>query len=107
LAALCAAAFNRRIQAVTCVNLTGSYLYQGASGGNSMAIHVPGILRWGDVSAMAALPVGNVSLLNPVDSEGKPYTAAKCLALQSAIRREARRFQRPARARVLRKLPEA
>lgn len=104
LAALCAAAFNRRIQAITCVNLPGSYLYQGASGGNSMAIHVPGILRWGDVSAMAALPAGNVSLLNPVDSEGKPYTAAKCLALQSAIRREARRFQRPARARVLREL---
>ncbi|MEJ1731160.1 hypothetical protein SMA90_33055, partial [Escherichia coli] len=73
LAALCAAAFNRRIQSVTCVNLQGSYLYQGARSGKSMAIHVPGILRWGDVATLAALPAGAVTLLNPVDGAGQPY----------------------------------
>ncbi len=102
LAALCAAAFNRRIHSVACVNLQGSYLYQGARSGKSMVIHVPGILRWGDVATLAALPAGNVALLNPVDSEGQSYTAAKCRALEAAIRREARLFRRPARARVSR-----
>ncbi len=102
LAALCAAAFNRRIQSATCVNLQGSYLYHGASSGKSMAIHVPGILRWGDVSTMAALAGGAVELINPVNSDGQPCTAGQCRTLLAEIRRQARQFRQPCRTRILR-----
>jgi hypothetical protein len=43
----------------------------------SMAVHLPRILNWGDVSLAAALSGKNVSFINPVTMSGQPLNADK------------------------------
>jgi len=102
LAALCAAALNTRLRTVTTIGMLGSYLTRGPVIGSSMAIHVPGILRWGDISMMAALAGCPVDILNPVSGEGRPYSTAQCRALRREIARLAHRLRIKTRVRVLR-----
>ncbi len=102
LAALCAAALTRRIRSIITINMPGSYLFQGFVMGRSMALHVPGILRWGDISMMAALADCRVDILNPINSEGRTYSTTQCRALQKEIARLAGRFKIKSRVRARR-----
>lgn len=103
LAALCAASMTKRIKKITAIKTIGSYL----SGNNivcrSMAVHVPGILLWGDVSMMAASASCPVEMVNPVDSEGNPFPASKCRKLEHDIGKLTRRFGMNKHVRVFRK----
>ncbi|MDD5678484.1 MAG: acetylxylan esterase [Kiritimatiellae bacterium] len=101
LAALCAASLNVRIRTIITVGMPGSYLTKDPVISPSMAIHVPGILRWGDISMMAALAGCRVDILNPVNGKEHPYPAAQCRALRQEIAGLARRLRTKTRVRVL------
>ncbi len=92
LAALCAAALGRRIRSVTAVGLLASYVWDCPAPRASMALHVPGILRWGDVSRMAALAACPVTVLNPATAGGRPCSAAQRRVLQRDLGSLSRRL---------------
>ncbi len=100
LAALAAAALSPRWAAVTVVDAPGSWSDGAATPGLPLAVHVPGILKWGDVSMLAALAGCPLELRNPVHADGRPYTAAERRARALEIAGLARRLGRPARLRV-------
>jgi len=43
----------------------------------SMAIHLPGFLKWGDVSLAAALSGKNIAMINPLTMSGRPLTSGQ------------------------------
>ena len=61
--------------------MPASYLWDCPVARVSMAPLVPGILRWGDISLMAALANCPVRLLNPVTMAGRECSPAQRRAL--------------------------
>jgi hypothetical protein len=103
LAALAAAALGARIRKITAVNLPASYLFDGFVNGKSMAIHVPGILRWGDISMLAALAGCRLEILSPLNAQGQSCSSAQCRALTREIASLVRRLGTHTRVCVCRK----
>lgn len=86
LAALAAAALGggafERVAVYRCL---ASYVLEGSAHAQSMSIFIPGILRWGDVSLIAALAEVPVELQAPVSPAGAPLGGAAAAALQQEI----------------------
>ena len=74
LAGLFLGSLEGNIQEIILRNPPVSYLFDSRDNVNyfSMAIHLPGILNWGDVSLAAALSGKNVSFIDPVTMSGAP-----------------------------------
>jgi len=51
----------------------------------NMAIHVPGILPWGDVSVAAALSGKNILFIDPVSMSGRPLDDRSLAQCKSAF----------------------
>jgi Acetyl xylan esterase (AXE1) len=49
----------------------------------SMGVHIPGILKWGDISLAAALSGKNLQFINPVSMSGNPITGEKLSAAET------------------------
>jgi hypothetical protein len=72
LAGLFLSALEGNIEAVTLRNAPISYLFDNPETVDyfSMGIHLPGFLKWGDVSLVAALSGINITFINPVTMSG-------------------------------------
>jgi len=92
IAALCAAALSDLFETVTTNGTIGSYVPEKCYFGQSMAVHIPGILQWGDVSMMAALANAEVRLLNPTRTGGGIYSSREIAALEKELVTIARRI---------------
>ena len=73
LAVLFLAALKQNIEDVTLQSAPVSYLFDNRKSVEyfSTAIHLPGLLSWGDVSLVAALSGRNVTFINPVSMSGQ------------------------------------
>ncbi len=100
LAALAAAALGRGWAEVTVTDLPGTWAAGADAPRLPLAMHVPGILAWGDVALLAALVPCPLHLVNPVHADGTPYRAAARRALAREIAGLARRLGGPGRVRV-------
>jgi hypothetical protein len=86
LAALFLAAINPQLtQGLILRDIPSSYLFDTRIGVDyfSMAVHVPGILIWGDISLAMALTGRNIQLVNPVTISGNPLTGSLFQEYQS------------------------
>ena len=74
LAGLFYAAEGGKFESVTLRNSPVSYLFDNRENVDyfSMGIHLPGILKWGDVSLAAALSGKNITFISPVTMSGNP-----------------------------------
>lgn len=61
----------------------------------SMAIHVPGVLVWGDISLAAALSGKDIVFNNPVSMSGRSVTGAALQAEQEAFTQLRKRCKQP------------
>lgn len=52
----------------------------------SMALHVPGIVNWGDVSLATALGASNVRFINPVTSAGRTVSGSQLAEIEQEFR---------------------
>jgi hypothetical protein len=79
LAGLYLAAMDPKIETVTLRDAPVSYLFDDRNRVEyfSTAIHVPGILTWGDVSLAVALSGKNITFINPVTMSGQKITGDK------------------------------
>jgi hypothetical protein len=66
-----------------------SYVFDERAGIDyfDMAIHIPGLLPWGDVSLVAALSGRSLIFINPVTMSGRPVTGRQLTACKSAFSR--------------------
>lgn len=73
-AALCFAALDTNVAALTLTHCPVSYCFDQRDGIDyfNMAIHIPGILPWGDISLLAALSNAHIVLKDPVTMSGHP-----------------------------------
>jgi len=73
LAGLFLAALKQNIDNVTLQSAPVSYLFDNRKSVEyfSTAIHLPGLLNWGDVSLVAALSGKNITFINPVSMSGQ------------------------------------
>ncbi|MDD4109610.1 MAG: hypothetical protein PHH93_12915 [Prolixibacteraceae bacterium] len=64
------------IENVVLINSPVSYLFDSRENIDffSMGVHLPGFLKWGDVSLVAALSGKNISFVNPVTISGQNIT---------------------------------
>lgn len=85
IAALCAATLSEHFQTVTTRETIGTYVPEKCFFNQSMAVHVPNLLRWGDVSMMAALAQADVHLMNPTRTGGTVYSAEEMAGLKQEI----------------------
>lgn len=85
LAALSASVLSEKIKSVYAAGVPGSYVNDSDKVRLSMAVHIPGILKWGDVSMMAALSNAGVEITEPVDWGGAVYSKEQALRLQENI----------------------
>jgi hypothetical protein len=62
-----------------------SYLFDTRKGIDffSMGIHLPGFLKWGDVSLAAALSCKNILFINPVTMSGNAISGEKLLTVEA------------------------
>ena len=74
LAGLFYAAEGGKVESVTLRNAPVSYIFDNRDSVDyfSMGIHLPGFLKWGDVSLAAALSQKNITFINPVTMSGNP-----------------------------------
>ncbi|GAB3245873.1 hypothetical protein GCM10027347_00330 [Larkinella harenae] len=79
LAALFFSTTTPTVQTVTLRDSPVSYRFDNRDSVDhfSMAVHVPGILNWGDVSLAAALGAPNVRFINPVTIAGRPLSESQ------------------------------
>ncbi|RPE14244.1 hypothetical protein EGT74_12295 [Chitinophaga lutea] len=79
LAAIFHAALYDNTTHLTLRNCPVSYLFDERSGADyfSMAIHLPGILPWGDISMAAGLSSANIAFIEPVSITGRKLGAAE------------------------------
>ncbi len=105
--ALCANVFSDSIDHVEAVNSPGSLLFDARTISfqadplnpflpgaiYSMALSLPGFLKWGDVSLVAALGAGKVTLISPRTSDGTPYTAPEQKRLTGEINSVCKRLK--------------
>jgi hypothetical protein len=85
LAALATSVVSKKIKSVCTANMLGSYVEDSDKVLVSMSVHIPGILKWGDVSMMAALSNARVEIVEPTDWEKAVYSKEKALHLQNEI----------------------
>ena len=100
-AALCANALSADFDAVEPVQSPGSLLFDARTVSftgvspfvpflpgaiYSLALSIPGFLRWGDVSLIAALGHGSVDFVSPRTSDGSELTPAEIRKLRKEIR---------------------
>ncbi|MBY5957174.1 acetylxylan esterase [Membranicola marinus] len=73
------AALDDQVGQITMEDAPISYLFDDGVAENyySMAIHVPGILKWGDLLLAAAMTGANVQVRNPRTISGKKYGMAE------------------------------
>lgn len=78
IAALFLAALDGNTTEVTVRNSPLSYAFDERNGIDffSMAVHVPGILQWGDISQAAALGGKEIRFIAPVTMAGQPVTGS-------------------------------
>jgi len=88
IAALAAAALDKRFDGVTVVNLLSSYVINAAPPVQRYNIFVPGLLQWGDVSLLAALAACPAQVHSLVHPTGQALSAKE----RSAWIREVRRL---------------
>jgi len=76
IAALFLAALNNEVTALELSNTPVSYLFDQREGIDyfTMAIHLPNILQWGDISLAAGLSGKNITFTNPVTMSGRTLT---------------------------------
>jgi len=92
IAALAAATLDNRFAGVTVVGLLSTYVLDGAMPAYRYGVLVPGILRWGDISLIAALahcPVRVESLVHPA---GRPLSSKERAAWVREVRQLSRRL---------------
>jgi hypothetical protein len=79
LAALFLATLGGNTTEVTLHQAPVSYVFDERQGIDlfSMAVHVPGLLQWGDVSLAAALSGKDILFADPVSISGQPITGSK------------------------------
>ncbi|MEX0884573.1 MAG: acetylxylan esterase, partial [Cyclobacteriaceae bacterium] len=67
------------IQQLTLRNVPASYVFDNREQIDyfSMAIHLPGILNWGDISLAAGLSGKEITFIDPVSMSGLPVSAGK------------------------------
>ncbi len=99
LAALAAAAISGPVKVRT-IRMPGSCLARHRPVSRSMAVYVPHLLEWGDISMLAALVDGDVEIINPVDRQWEPYDSAMCRGLESETHALAARFGLSRRVKV-------
>ena len=75
IAGLCLGVLEDIFEKITTHETLGSLIPQKGPGKHSMAVQIPNILQWGDISMMAALAKADVQLLNPTLPDGKVYAA--------------------------------
>ena len=77
LAALFLGALDGNVESITLRDAPVSYLFDNRESVSffSMGIHLPGILKWGDVSLAAALGGKDITFINPVSMSGTPLDA--------------------------------
>ena len=87
LAGLFLAALKQNIEDVTLQSAPVSYQFDNRKSVEyfSTAIHLPGLLNWGDVSLVAALSGKNVTFINPVSMSGQKIGDDKLKEYQSRI----------------------
>lgn len=98
--ALCANALSNTFDAVTAADAPGSLLFDESTISftaaspfvkflpnaiYSLALSIPGFLKWGDVSLIAALGKGKVSFTSPRTSDGTPLTKQGIQKLEKEI----------------------
>lgn len=66
-------------------NAPVSYLFDTHKGIEyfSSAIHLPGFLKWGDISLAAALSCKNIQFINPVTMSGNPVNGDKLASVEA------------------------
>jgi hypothetical protein len=79
LAGLFYAALGGKIESVTMRDAPVSYLFDSPDSLNyfSMGIHLPGFLKWGDLSLASALSGKNINFIHPLTMSGKPLAPDK------------------------------
>ncbi|MDD3927882.1 MAG: hypothetical protein PHT33_14625 [bacterium] len=85
IAALGASVLNDSFASVEVRGMLASYLREEEDIAQSMSVHIPGILKWGDVSMLAALSQASVLIADPVDWAGKAYDGARIQAFKADI----------------------
>lgn len=76
IAAMFACALGTNVDNLVLREIPASYLFDNRESIDffSMAIHLPGILNWGDMSLAAALNSKNIKMINPVTMSGQKLT---------------------------------
>lgn len=79
IAGLLFSALDDRVDKLTLVDMPLSYLFDndGDIDYFSMVIHIPDILKWGDLSLAAALSSAEVSIINPLSISGRQLKEGK------------------------------
>jgi hypothetical protein len=67
------------VKGVTVRETPVSYLFDNKENINyfSMGVHLPGILKWGDISLAAALAGNTINFINPVSMSGQAITGSR------------------------------
>lgn len=76
LAAIFHAALYNNTADITLHGSPVSYLFDERNGADhfNMAVHIPGILQWGDISMAAGLSSSNITFIDPVSVSGRKIT---------------------------------
>ena len=85
LVTLCAAAIADGFKAIHLDGCPGSLCFGSKPTELSLGVHVPGFLKWGDVSLAAALTDSDLTLARPVRMDSAPYDQAAAQALEQEI----------------------
>ncbi|MFA7159139.1 MAG: acetylxylan esterase [Kiritimatiellia bacterium] len=91
-AVLAAAALGKNFSGATVVDLLATYVMNGKPPVQRFSVLVPGILKWGDVSLIAALAGCPLKVKSLVSPEGKPLSAAARAAWAGEVRKLAARL---------------
>lgn len=77
-----------------------SYLFDSKEGIDffTMAVHLPGFLKWGDISLAAALTGKDVTFINPVTMSGKSISEAGLKDYQTEFDRIRKNSRQPGKA---------
>jgi hypothetical protein len=94
LVVLAAAALDQRFDGVTVFNLLSTYVLNGVPPIQRFSVYAPGILRWGDVSLLAALAKGPVQVKSLVHPSGKVLSAGEKAAWNREMELMTRRLGR-------------
>ena len=87
LAVLAAAVLDKRFAAATVVNLLSTYVVNGKPPVHRYSIFVPGVLRWGDVSLLAALVKCELQIKSLVHPSGKQLSKKEYSDWQKEVKK--------------------